>query len=236
MSDRPPLTSFPTISPSDIDNYEGCPKRWHLKRILRDPRFKFQVTEAINYGNTTHEQLEKYAKHQTPLPEHLEYVAPFIDGLRAAGFDLYAELECAVTEDWTPVGWWDKTAWLRGKADLVAVKEDQAIIIDWKTGKRKPDPTQLKIYGAILHTVLGLRSAQGVFVWLKTQQDDKFEVNAVNVDEVRQEIVGRIDAMKDAYERQDFPARTTPLCGWCPALDTCSEAIYYKVQRDRKRR
>lgn len=228
------MKPFPTVSPSSLLGFEQCPKQWHEVRILK--KFPFTVTEAITYGNTVHEQLEKYVRYQTELPEHLSFIAPVIDGLRQLGYTLYAELECAITEDWVPVGWWDKSAWLRGKADLIGIKGDEAVVWDWKTGKKKSDPTQLQMYGAILHTVLGLSKVSSAYIWLKEKSNTTLTVDHTNVGEIKEDITRRIAAMKEAYDNQEFPARTTPLCGYCPALDTCKEAIYYKVQRDRKRR
>lgn len=229
-------TSLPTISPSGLLDFEGCPRRWHETKILK--KYKFEVTEAITHGNVVHEQLERYVKFSEALPEHLLYVAPFIEALRHEGYTLYAELECAVTDDWKPVGWWDKTAWLRGKIDLVALNKTtkSALVIDYKTGKRKPDPTQLKIYGAMLMRVLGLKQVDSLYLWLKTNENDRFQITRATLHGIVTEITERIEAMSDAFDRQDFPPRTSPLCGWCPALNDCKEAIYYKIQHDRKRR
>jgi hypothetical protein len=228
------MKPFPAVSPSSLLDFEGCPKRYHEVRILK--KYPFTVTEAITYGNEVHQALENYVRFTTELPDHLEHIAPIIDGLKQLGYTLYAELECAIREDWTPTGWWEKDVWLRGKADLIGIKGDEAIVWDWKTGKKKDDPTQLEMYGAILHTVLGLRKVESAYIWLKVKDSTKVTVDDSNVAEVKEGITRRIATMKDHYERQDFPARTSPLCGWCPALDTCNEAIYYKVQRDRKRR
>lgn len=236
MPQRPPLTEFPVVSPTDIATFEQCPKQWHTKRILRDELFKFQVTEAITHGNVVHEQLEHYIRFGKELPANLQYMIPFFDGLRAAGFTLYAELECAVTEaEWRAVGWWDKTAWLRGKVDLIAIKDGEAIVFDYKTGKRKPDPTQLKIYALFLRQTLGIEKIESCYLWLKTDESDKFTLTNANYQETLDEITGRVNAIRDAFIAKEFPTRTGPLCGWCPLLDTCKEAVYYKVQRDQKR-
>jgi hypothetical protein len=227
------MKPFGAVSPSSLLDFEGCPKRYYEVRVLK--KFPFQVTEAITYGNVVHEQLEKYVKVGEVLPEHLEFVKPIIDGLTEGGFTLYAELECAIDEQWNALSFWSKTAWLRGKVDLIAIKDDFAMVIDYKTGKRKPDPTQLKIYGAMLKAVLGLKRVESCYLWLKTKEGDTFDLTDENFNEVKTEITERIGAMKEAYEAENFPARTSPLCGWCPALDTCKDAIYYKVQRDKRR-
>lgn len=239
MSQKP-LTAFPAISSSDIENYEGCPKRWHLKRILRDERFKFHVTEAITHGNLTHERLERYVKYDEVLPDHVLYLVPFFAYLREQGYTLYAELEVAITKDWQPTSFWAKDCYLRGKVDLIALKDTTAIVVDYKTGKEKnaryKDDTQLQIYSAVLMSVLGLTEVSSYFFWTATQGSDKHSLTTETFEDVKADITRRIDRMKDAYDNEQFPARTSPLCGWCPALDTCEEASYYKEKRDRERR
>jgi ATP-dependent exoDNAse (exonuclease V) beta subunit len=227
------MKPFPTLSPSAIADFEGCPKRWHETKILK--RYKFEVTEQITYGNEVHKNLEEYTKFKTPLPEHLEYIAPVIDKCREE-YVLCAELEIAINENWEPVGYWDKTAMLRGKIDFVAVSKKEALIIDWKTGKRKPDPFQLYVYGAMLFQILGVEKVAAGFAWLKTKERDIYSVSSQNFQELRTDITERIARMKDAYERQEFEARTSMLCCWCPALPDCEAAVYYRENKDKIRR
>lgn len=228
------MKPFPALSPSAIASFEQCPKAWYETKILK--KYPFTVTEQITYGTTVHEQLEKYAKFSTPLPEHLEYVAPVIDTLREDNYTIVAELEIGITKDWEARGFWDKDVFLRGKADLVAIKEKHAIILDWKTGKRKPDPFQLNIYGVILFHLFKLDRVDVGFAWLKTKESDAYTITAAEFPGIVTDIMQRTDKMKDMYERNDFPARTSPLCCWCPALNDCEEAIYYKENIGRFRK
>jgi CRISPR/Cas system-associated exonuclease Cas4 (RecB family) len=238
LNDSAYMKPFPPISPTAITDFEGCPKRWHETKILK--KYPWVETEAITWGNQVHEALEKYAKFKTTLPEHLEYIAPVIDELRGNGFILYAELEIAIDKNWEPTDYWNKSGkcMLRGKIDLVAVNPESAIgyIIDWKTGKRKPDPFQLQVYAAVLKSVLSLRSIAAAYSWLKTKESDAWVVDDSNFTEIKTDINERIEKMRTAYEQQDLPARTSPLCCWCPCLDTCDEAIYYRENKERFRK
>lgn len=225
---------FPVTSPSGLADFEGCPKRWFLTKVQK--LFKFQVTEAITHGNVTHDRLERYVKFDEVLPDHVAYLLPLFQYLREQGYTLFAELECAIDVNWKALDWWDKSCYLRGKVDLIAIKGTEAIVIDYKTGKRKPDPTQLKIYGLMIMAVLELTHVKSYYLWTKTQESDDFEITTETFGAVKAEIEERIARIKTAYDTDTFPARTTPLCGWCPALDTCEEAVYYKAKRDRERR
>ena len=231
------MKPFPALSPSSIADFEGCPKRWYLTKI--EKKYKFVETEAITYGNDVHAKLESYVKFKTPLPEHLEYVAPVIDELRDGGYTLAAELELIITKDWDPIDdWWNRTGkvFLRGKVDLVAVNDKHAIILDWKTGKPKPDPFQLNIYGAILMHLFSLDRVDVGFAWLKDKSSNTYTITAENFPEIVTDIMQRTDKMKGMYDANDFPARTTPLCCWCPAINDCEEAVYYKQNTSRYRK
>jgi len=162
-------------------DFEGCPKRYQQTKLLK--LYKSQVTDAITHGNVVHEQLEKYVKYGEVLPSHLDHVKPIIEGLRAMGYTLYAELEMAIDRNWNPVGFWDRDGYLRGKVDLVAINETDgaAFVFDYKTGKRKPDATQLKIYGAVLYHVLRLRKVESWYLWLKTNEHDSFVIDPGNI-------------------------------------------------------
>lgn len=217
------------ISPSGLLDFEGCPKRYFHTKI--EKKYKFVETTAITHGNEVHKRLEMFVKHGEVLPDHLEHVAPILDFLKNSGYQLFAELEMAITENWQPTTFWDKAGYLRGKIDLVAIKENEAIVFDYKTGKRKPDPTQLKIYGAVLYHVLGLRKVESGYLWLATKESDHFTIDGGNIAIIQNELTERIENVRNAERSNEWKARTSPLCGWCPALDDCEFASYYKAKK-----
>lgn len=217
------------ISPSGLLDFEGCNKRYFHTKIAKT--HKSQITEAITHGNLVHKNLEMHVKKGDVLPEHLDHVAPILAFLRAEGYTLYAELEMAIDERWQPIGWWDKPGYLRGKVDLIALRGNEALVMDYKTGKRKADPTQLKIYAAVLYHVLGLRRVESCYLWLKTKESDNFVLDGGNIAIVQQEITERIQAVRNAEIENEWQARPTPLCGWCAVLDDCEFASYYREKK-----
>jgi ATP-dependent exoDNAse (exonuclease V) beta subunit len=217
------------LSPSGILEFESCEKKFFHTKIAKT--HKSQVTEAITYGNQVHQQLEMYVKKAEKLPTHLEHISPVIESLRSLGYTLYAELEMAIDANWKPIQFWDKSGYLRGKIDLVALKGDEAIVLDYKTGKRKNDPFQLKIYGAVLYHVLGLRKVESGYLWLKTKESDHFTIDGGNIALIQQEITERISKVLEAEKTNEWKARTSPLCGWCPVLSDCEFAEYYRNKK-----
>ena len=65
---------------------------------------------------------------------------------RGHGWNFTSRTETTLTENLTPTTWWEKDAWLRSILDVLILFEDEAIVMDWKTGKRRPDFSQLEIF------------------------------------------------------------------------------------------
>lgn len=231
------MKPFPPQSPSSIADFEGCSKRWFLTKI--EKKYPYVQNEQAKWGDEVHKKLENYTANQVALPDYLEYLAPIIDNLRA-DHQLFAEIPVAITHDWEPTDFWNKSGkcMLRGKIDLVAVDPESATayVIDWKSGKRKPDPFQLNIYAAVLKRVLGLKTVAAGYAWIKTKEHDLYTVDDSNFDEIKADIDSRIQKMKEAYEQGNYIARTSPLCCWCPAVNDCEEAVFYKENSSRYRK
>jgi RecB family exonuclease len=230
MTDEPKYIRKYGLSPSMINDFEGCPARFKGKSIDRDPRAKFVETESSKWGNEVHTMLENHVKHGTELPSYLAHMGKFIASLRDAGYKLLAELPMSVNAQWKAVGWWAKDHYVRGKADLFAIKPDEreAIFVDYKTGKRKNDPSQLNLYGTMALSALGLTKVSSWFMWLKTKETDKVTVDQSNVQILRNQFASRISVIDDAYKTGNFPTKPSPLCAWCPFLQTCDGGVLYR--------
>lgn len=226
------------LSVSGLTDFEGCPKRYFHTRLAKT--HKSQVTEAITHGNEVHKRLEMHVKKGEVLPEHLRHVEQILDYLKAEGYQLFAELEMAIDRNWQPVDYWSKDGWIWGKIDLIALRGTEAMVFDYKTGKRKTgkyaDDTQLKLYGAVLFHVLGLSKVESGYLWLKTREADNFVIDGGNIAIIQQEIFERVTKLETAEKENDFPARTSPLCGWCPVLNDCEFASYYREKKKNAKR
>jgi hypothetical protein len=63
---------------------------------------------------------------------------------------------------------------------------------------------------------------------LKTKETDKVEVDQSNVQILRNQFASRIAAIDDAYKTGNFPTKPSPLCAWCPFLQTCDGGVLYR--------
>ena len=51
---------------SSVKDFEGCPRRFHEVRILKN--FKSQNTDATLYGTAVHKALEDYVQDGVAIP------------------------------------------------------------------------------------------------------------------------------------------------------------------------
>ena len=131
---------------SRFTTYTECPLKARLKFI---ERLKEPGNEAMDRGTKLHNLAELYLKEPAPmyavLPDELAQLREPLKCAKEQGAE--AELELAFNRAWEPVGWFDKSCWLRVKADIViGPVGDDLTIVDLKTGKQRDYTKQLELY------------------------------------------------------------------------------------------
>jgi hypothetical protein len=223
-------------SPSAINDFLTCPRQYAARRFYET--LPYVETEAQRQGNIEHKHIEDRLRDGTPLPDGYTRGELLCRLLEARYDEVIAEQEIAISEDMQFVRWFDKAAWGRTKIDVTALKGDTVAIYDHKTGKKKDDPLQLKIYACIAS--LKYPEAQRFvtrFHWLKELPAfadvkpaglSKLLGKAlVGTDYTRDqipglwaEIHGYIQQMEDAWRSEVFNCRPSGLCrGWCGVTD-----------------
>jgi hypothetical protein len=131
-------------SHSKLGDFEKCKFLCWLKHDQKIPEPERPLppgkTEHANdRGSRIHDSCERYVRgddHQL-APEADKYFGPQIDLLRHLHEkgQVSLEGEWGMNEDWEPAEW--NEAWLRLKLDVcVFLDDDQAIVIDYKTGRK----------------------------------------------------------------------------------------------------
>lgn len=208
---------MPAWSYTALTGFETCAWRHYLTKVAK--RVKEPETEPLRWGNFVHKALENYLKQGTPLPTTLAGYAPLCDRIAASG-ELFVEREAALTREFKPSGWWDKTTWCRSKWD-VAVKHRDAPVMaiwDWKTGKRKDDPDQMKLFAAVgfLHEP-SVEVIHTGFVWLKDRKIDTNTFTRKEAPMLWREYLPRVRRFELAHEQDNWPKKPSGLCrSYCP--------------------
>jgi hypothetical protein len=129
---------------SKLGDFEKCKFLCWLKHDQKIPEPERPLppgkTEHANdRGTRIHDNCEQYVRGNTDelLPEAEKYFGPQLDLLRYLHTkgQVSLEGEWGMNEDWEPADW--NSAWLRLKLDAcVFLDDDQAIVIDYKTGRK----------------------------------------------------------------------------------------------------
>jgi hypothetical protein len=129
----------------------------------------------------------------------------------------YGEMKMCLNNAFEPVDWFAKDAWVRAIIDLLIVKGDTAILVDWKTGKKRIDFTQLRLSAAVLARLMPeIKNFKLVFVWLRESSVSSETITLADIKSVWMEILPRVKEIEIAKQTTSFPATESPLCRWCP--------------------
>jgi RecB family exonuclease len=210
---------------SSIKLYENCPLRYFRQRIVKD--VVDEGGEASKYGERIHAFLETRLKENTLLPQevaHYESLCSSVERIASDG-ELFVEKELVLTDNLTPTTWWEADAWLRSKLDILVITGEIAVVMDWKTGKRNPDFFQMQIFAAqVFKHFPEVTRVKTSLVWLKDMAMDTEVYYRNDVNTVWAEIMKRIQRINDSLEHDNWPAKPSGLCRYCPARHNCDYA------------
>ena len=207
---------MPAWSYSSLTNFETCPKKFYHTKVSKevpDP-----PGEAAKWGTTVHKYLEDHVRDGTPLPDSIGYLQPMMRIILNKSGDKRAEQQLAVTSGYSASEWWGKDTWCRGIIDLAIINGSKAAALDYKTGKRKPDSDQLKLFAGLLFAHFPeIDTVRTGFLWLKDSKVDTDIFTREQVGEIWGSFLPRVRRMEIAYQTDTWPAKPSGLCrSWCP--------------------
>lgn len=215
--------NMPPWSFSSLTSFETCGKRYYHLKVAKDvvdiPH------ESATWGSTVHKHLEDRARDGTPLPQPLQSYEKLVAPLLNVNGTLLVEQQLAVDESLRPVDWESKAAWCRGIVDIGVLTGKRAILLDWKTGKRKPESDQLRLFAglAFAHYPDVEVSLTG-FVWLREGIVDRQKLRRSEAPVIWQQFLPRVQRLRRAYEEERFPPKPSGLCRkWCPVPHSLCE-------------
>lgn len=211
-----------TWSHSSLKDFEGCNRRYHEVKILKN--YPFVETEAAKYGNQVHEALELYVRDGKPLPPEFSQFKEIVDSLLAKAGRKLAEYQMALTEDLTPCEWFSKDAWTRGIADLLIIDDDNltAWVADYKTGNNKyPDQDQLVLMSLMVFAHFPhIRKVNSALLFIVKGTMNKMTMTYDQVEKNWWSYRERVARINECLTTNVWNPNQTPLCGWCPVV-TC---------------
>jgi hypothetical protein len=202
-----------------LTGYETCPKQHYHLKVAKDVRE--EPSKAMKEGNRVHKALEERVRDKKKLPGNLSQHENLCKRFDSTSGEVSVELKLGVNQNLEPTTFFGSDVWLRGVLDVIVTKGKLAKVFDYKTGKRKPNSEQLKLFAAITFASYPkIERVDTAFLWLNTHEIDKASFTKDDEDIIWREFEPRVEKMTDAYESGDFPARPSGLCrGWCPVRD-----------------
>ena len=201
---------------SALTAYETCPRRFQLTRVTKqvvEPQ-----TEATIWGNKVHKALELFAKGEKPLPPDLQKYERYVKKILSYEGKRVVEERIALDKNFRPTTWMAKDVWVRGIIDIGVVGSEKAYLLDWKTGKRRPDSNQLKLFAALAFAIYPwVDKVTTGFIWLKSAEFDKEVFTRDQLPEIWDEFFPRLDRLAISYRDDKWTPKPSGLCkNWCP--------------------
>jgi len=209
---------MPNWSHSSLKDYEGCPRRYQYKRVLK--LYPFEETEATRYGNEVHSAIENYILTRGNFDPSYAAFKPAIDAMLNRPGRVFAEHEMALTDLLTPCEWKSPHAWVRGIADILIVDDENltAYVGDWKTGNNKfPDRDQLVLMSLLTFAHFPhVRVVKSALIFLLKNSIVKHKMTREEVDQAWWQYRERYAKLAASYDNDVWNPKQSALCPWCP--------------------
>lgn len=203
---------------SRLENFELCPKWFYTVFVAKTTRE--EKHPAALYGQQVHEALHHAVEKRAPLPEQLKRLSGVTQLLAQFPGDRLCEFQMAVDESLSPVDWFGKTVYCRAIADFVAVGHERALLIDYKTGKRKDEFLQLELTACLLMSHRPqLQEVQLRFLYTSDRAlvapPGDAPLTREQVPWVLAKLEPRVRAYQEAHAKHEFEPRPSWKCRGC---------------------
>lgn len=209
---------------SGIKDFEGCPRRYHAVRILK--QFKSENTEATLYGTAVHKAFEEFIRDGVPLPEQFKMFEAFVAPLKQVKGNIYCEQKLGITANFAPCDFFDGSVWFRGVPDFLAVGKKKAWLADYKTGKsaRFADSDQLELMAAmVMAHHPQVQKVSGVLIFVVAQKVVMSDFSRDQLPNIWSKWAGRASMIESAVEHGAWGAKPSALCRFCPLTNEACE-------------
>lgn len=200
---------------SALTRFENCPKQYYHISVAKD--VKDEGSEYSVAGNEIHAALFNRVFKGKTLPLNYRYLEKTAAKFVGLPGDSSGELKFAMARDFSPVEYFAKNVYVRVVVDFLNVRDDQALIVDYKTGKPQPGFTQLNLTAAVLSTHLPeIETFKVAYVWLKDKTVTSCTLSKSDLVGVWNQLLPRVARIELALKTTDFPAKPSGLCKYCP--------------------
>jgi len=216
------------VSFSRLQLFQQCPYRYYLRYVKKLPE---PPSEALELGKAVHTAVElihggmprweavNRAVQNAALPVSAAEVAALVRKADIVSGKGEVEAEFMLNLD--------RNVWLYGLVDWIVLKNDGAVITDWKTNRIEKDVLatfQLDLYAAAAFEVFGARKVMARYVFVRTGSvrekafDAPPEEALVWAKETAAEIIEKGEEEENFRPKYGFWCKHCPFAMQCYAL------------------
>lgn len=206
---------------SALTTYEQCPKKYfHLYVAEKGSpqRVKDEDSQNSQDGKIIHMAMKARVIEGKPLPLNLRHYEDIAARFAAVPGEKHGEMKLAINRQYKPVDYFAPDVFVRVIIDLAIVQDKESVlVVDWKTGKVKDDPTQMALNAAVLSRWMPeIGMFKTLYVWLQSRNLTPKNYTISKFTAVWNDLLPRVQKIEEARKTTTFPAKQGPLCGWCP--------------------
>lgn len=201
---------------SRLKNFENCPERYHEVDVLKNYK---DSSSAMDWGEQVHKAMAAACSMGATLPPDMAEYQPWVERVRNGSGHLYVEQQYAITRSFQKTQWFAPNVWARCIGDVVRVNDTVGMVLDWKTGKPKPDEyrAQLMLMAqALFSHYPGLEAVRSEFVWLNDNISTSEVYTLAKLAVEWPEMLARVAFLEQSHQGNYWPVKPGKLCGWCP--------------------
>lgn len=207
-------------SHSAVELFRQCPRRYFETRVAKSVKDEFKGPKA-DWGTAVHKAMERRVRLGVALPSNMSQYEKVAGKLADMQGTLLTEQQLAINEQHEPVEWFAKNVWCRAIIDFCAIHPagDKAMVLDYKTGKRKEDDGQLALCAAMIFDHYPeVDTVVSGFVWMGERAAfDKVTFKRKYADRLWGLYTPDVDRIEHAMDAGRWPEKPSGLCnGWCP--------------------
>jgi CRISPR/Cas system-associated exonuclease Cas4 (RecB family) len=226
------------LSHSKVNTFETCPRQFKLQYIDKDYPFDSDNPYFVK-GQKLHKQLEDYViaklsgddKNIPKLSAASRNAIGMINNLMAKYPDVYPEQQLCIDKNYKKSGWFDnsKAHW-RAIIDFLAMSEEYAIVIDYKSGKVR----DYAGFGGQLHLTAfmlfmmkpKLQTVISAYLYLEHKQTVKITLTREDLPELKKHFENK---WAEINMEEEYAPTRNQYCNYCSARpDQCQ----YKIKRE----
>ena len=212
---------------SALTRYENCPKQYYHINLKKDVKDEYGDSEAGAEGNAIHQAMFARVTKGDPLPFGFRPYERWAAKFASTEGEKHGELKLAINRDFQPTSFFADDVYARAIVDLLVIKpgRKRAVIADWKTGKVRPDYTQLALMAAMVSIYEPtIEVFDTAYVWLKHNNLTMERYTRNELLAVWGSLIPRVDKLEAAVKTTEFPAKPSGLCRFCP-VSSCPNFV-----------